>query len=465
MGQSSSSNTQHLSRQVPQQYHNHHPKMISSLMGPTPSSSKMIVFGLGSNNHQTFGSKHPTTATSLVKLEIGSQTSQFTLLQVSCGGDFAFFLVRDLLTMENRLFVSGYSGTGEHGVSQVGKGRIHDITDEIKQLIGMKNLCIIQACCGWNHSMIMVEYDEEGLMHGYEKNYRKVALYGTGFNNHGQLSVGNTSSINRFGTPADVSKIKPNHLNGSSRLISRFNTCAILSTDNTLYAAGNNGKGEMGRTGQFYVFEKIRDGVRDADFSYSHSMIITMDGKVWSSGSNDYGKLGHSHADSFAFLEASIPEPGLKVSLGIHHSIILTTSGSVYACGYNSHGELGIDSSVTEQRVFQKVNLDFIAKDVTSGFYHTCIISSMNKVYVAGVEWKLKGKKEQFSEIDTSACADQKEIADINAVYSGGYFTICYHLPQFESRQLREMLHKLSLIVENCFGEANQLQDVVIKLQ
>ena len=55
----------------------------------------------------------------------------------------------------------------------------------------------------------MVEYDEDGLMHGYEKNYRKVALYGTGFNNHGQLSVGNTSSINRFGTQADVSKIMP----------------------------------------------------------------------------------------------------------------------------------------------------------------------------------------------------------------------------------------------------------------
>ena len=118
----------------------------SSLIGPHPTtSSKFVVFGVGSNNHQTFGSKHPTTATSLVKLDIGLAKSIFTLVQVSCGGDFAFFLVRDLVTMENRLYCSGYSGTGEHGVSQDEKGKIHDITDEIKQLIGKQNVSIIQA--------------------------------------------------------------------------------------------------------------------------------------------------------------------------------------------------------------------------------------------------------------------------------------------------------------------------------
>ena len=64
-----------------------------------------------------------------------------------------------------------------------------------------------------------------------------------------------------------------------------------------------------------------------------HSIIVKLDGSVWSTGDNKYGQLGTgATVDSYTFVW-SFTNDATAVAAGSFHSVVLKQDGSVWAAG------------------------------------------------------------------------------------------------------------------------------------
>jgi alpha-tubulin suppressor-like RCC1 family protein len=83
--------------------------------------------------------------------------------------------------------------------------------------------------------------------------------------------------------------------------------------------------------------------VKQVAAGYSHSMVLTRDGDVFTWGSGSVGKLGHGNTDN-----QLVPKRvgGLTIVMdiaaGSSHSLVVGEGGTVYTWGYNVQGQLGL---------------------------------------------------------------------------------------------------------------------------
>lgn len=75
-----------------------------------------------------------------------------------------------------------------------------------------------------------------------------------------------------------------------------------------------------------------------------HTVLITNNGKIFSSGHGRGGRLGHSNEkSSIDFKEMETPKiPFKSASIGRDHSVLLSNRGEVYTCGLNKYYVLGL---------------------------------------------------------------------------------------------------------------------------
>jgi alpha-tubulin suppressor-like RCC1 family protein len=160
-------------------------------------------------------------------------------------------------------------------------------------------------------------------------------VYGTGFNNKGQLGLGNLTNYN------------------SPQLISDISNLTIGSV-----SAG-----------------------------YRHTLFLTDDGKVYSCGLNDDGQLGLGNDISYntpQFISDISNLTITAVSASADHSLFLTHDGRVYSCGGNSSGQLGLGNNTnfnTPQLITDISNITAI----TSGPYYTFLLGSNKRIYGVGL--------------------------------------------------------------------------------
>ena len=160
-------------------------------------------------------------------------------------------------------------------------------------------------------------------------------VYGTGFNNKGQLGLGNLTNYN------------------SPQLISDISNLTIGSV-----SAG-----------------------------YRHTLFLTDDGKVYSCGLNDDGQLGLGNDISYNTPQLISDISNLTitaVSASADHSLFLTHDGRVYSCGGNSSGQLGLGNNTnfnTPQLITDISNITAI----TSGPYYTFLLGSNKRIYGVGL--------------------------------------------------------------------------------
>ena len=110
------------------------------------------------------------------------------------------------------------------------------------------------------------------------------------------------------------------------------------------------------------------------------------DGQLYAWGENDYGQLG---INSGTVTEPTVVASDVKkvsTSMGgtegdAPMTAILTSGGAVYTCGNNSAGQLCRDGSSYS---FIRVELDFVAKDISCGFDHFVILAENGDLYGVG---------------------------------------------------------------------------------
>ena len=123
-----------------------------------------------------------------------------------------------------------------------------------------------------------------------------------------------------------------------------------LTRGERLYAWGNNGAGQLGLGHLASLEAPARAAPAQLRFDSvaagaTHSLGVSVHGKVYAWGSNQHGQLGEG-PDALPFALAPravrLPERARAVAAGMHFSLALGVSGTVYAWGWNGHGQLGL---------------------------------------------------------------------------------------------------------------------------
>eukprot|EP00947_MAST-08B_sp_MAST-8B-sp1_P003948 g3948.t1 len=168
----------------------------------------------------------------------------------------------------------------------------------------------------------------------------------------------------------------------------------FLTEDGKAYSCGNGEDGRLGHGNQEdqHVPKLIEalSGVRVRAVSAGeyHSMFLTEDGKVYSCGLGFYSQLGHGNQEDQhvpKLIEALSGVRVCAVSAGYWHSLFLTEDGKVYSCGNGLGGKLGHGN--TERQDVPKL-IEALSGvrvcAVSAGSFHNLFLTEDGKAYSCG---------------------------------------------------------------------------------
>lgn len=160
----------------------------------------------------------------------------------------------------------------------------------------------------------------------------------------------------------------------------------ILTNDGYVYVWGLNENGELG-TG---TYNKVKEptllnyvsDVIDIALGKNHSLLLTTNGKVLTSGLNVYGQTGKQEGKSNTFTQIEVPVTIGKIAAGDNHSVLLSATGNVYTFGYNENGQLGLGTK-TNMLIPTKVNITNIMQ-ISAGKNQTILLGADRMLYSTG---------------------------------------------------------------------------------
>ena len=182
------------------------------------------------------------------------------------------------------------------------------------------------------------------------------SLWVWGGNTHGQVADGTLDDTNR---PLKI-------MDDVRALAAGINHTLVIRADGTAWGAGRNDAGQLGdgTTDNRSTFGPAFVGLSDVlrlSASDSHTLALTADGRVWSSGLNNYGQLGDgTKVDKTSPVRAVWLEDVVDLTAGrwvsspfvgySGHSAALTADGRVWTWGSNFRGQLGTGDGLNDHR-------------------------------------------------------------------------------------------------------------------
>ena len=201
---------------------------------------------------------------------------------------------------------------------------------------------------------------------------------GAGWNKFGQLGDGSNIDKKRF-----VSVISRG---AKAKMVAAGDLHSIvLRIDGSVWTTGRNHHGQLGdgsTADRKYYVKVMFSGAEDVAAGAYHSLVAQEDGSVWSTGGNDYGQLGDGSAADRTIYVKVVKGGAKAVAAGGRYSMMLKQDGSVWATGCNLSGQLG-DGSTTNRNVFVEV-ISAGAKAVAAGTFHSLVLKEDGSVWATG---------------------------------------------------------------------------------
>nr|CAD7453257.1 unnamed protein product [Timema tahoe] len=179
----------------------------------------------------------------------------------------------------------------------------------------------------------------------------KVLVWG--LNDKDQLGGLKGSKVKMPVYSDSLSSLKPVHISGGSKSL------FIVSLEGKVYACGEgtNGRLGLGHSNNIssprqitalaqYVVKKV-----SVHSGGKHAMALTLDGKVFSWGEGEDGKLGHNNrlsVDKPCLVEAFKSKRVRDIACGSNHSAAIMSSGELYTWGLGEYGRLGHGDNITQ---------------------------------------------------------------------------------------------------------------------
>ncbi len=194
-----------------------------------------------------------------------------------------------------------------------------------------------------------------GNIHGEVAKKDLVKVFVWGLNDKDQLGGLKGSKVKLPVFSETLSRLKPVHIAGGSKSL------FVVTQEGRVYACGEGTSGRLGLSHcnnvnaprqisglSQYVVKKVA-----VHSGGKHAMALTVDGRVFSWGEGDEGKLGHCSrlsSDKPRLIEALKSKRVRDIACGSSHSAAITSSGELYTWGCGEYGRLGHGDNITQLR-------------------------------------------------------------------------------------------------------------------
>lgn len=338
-------------------------KVISSGFS-TYILSNNNIYSCGSNIYGQLGTADEFDSYVLGKIKINMLNGE-TINKIDAGQNF--FIV---LTSNNKLFSCGYNYYGQLGY---GDFNDKDILTEMN-LSNLNNVYPIDFKCGDNYTIVLAN---------------DYSIYSCGLNQYGQLGIGNKINQNI------LVKMNLTNLTSLPQQISCGTVhTAILTSNNEIYFCGYNGYGQFGNdqtlNDNLIPIKTNLNNIMPNKISCGgfHTIIKTVDNKLYSTGSNFYGQLGINYninKTSFTEIDSEYLDISNNTILNAKYDNTFILSNTLYSCGYNNQSNnINNDYLSFGNTNLYKNNNDKI-KLLKYGKNFVVVLTENNKLYTSGL--------------------------------------------------------------------------------
>jgi alpha-tubulin suppressor-like RCC1 family protein len=285
------------------------------------SDGTVSAFGSNANGQLGFGNTAMQSTTPVDVVGISG-----TVVGIAAGGSHSL-----AWTSDGKLYAWGANNNG-----QLGLGDTTDRRQAVQVAVGgTPSKLVTSASAGQAHSLAVTS---------------DAMAYAWGYGQFGRLGNGDTGQQN---APVAVLDAPGSPHTGFIAVAAGATHSLGLQADHTVWAWGSNTKGQLGdgsTTQHLYPVQTLGPaGATAISAGANHSLALQSDGTIFAWGDNASGQLGDGGIESNTSLPQIVPSIASAVSViaASNHSLAVTVDGVVWSWGSNSNGQLGDGTTQT----------------------------------------------------------------------------------------------------------------------